>query len=756
MRPLNIFIVAIFLIGSVGFAGHASAASQQQITANSGVSTSFDQTSVSAYVPDSLPQSRAERPGQSTAARELTREEQIRIINNYLYVTGQAGKRPEALGETAPADDSLPIKSGTPAILQFLNNRDKLDKDLLLSLGVQDIVRPDLPLFYDSPEGHFRIHYSKTGTDSVYQSSVDSDGDGVPNYIESMALIADSVYNKVINGLGFPAPAPDSQCTDGEDAKYDIYVRNLSANIFGQTFPEYDCRPDPATNYQVVPAFLELDNDYQSIREYRDRPLDAVRVTVAHEFFHAIQFGMDYTESYGNMYWLEMSATWMEEYAYDNINDYYSYLPFFYDVPRTSIQQFMEVLDLHPYASVVFPIYLSEKFGPAIVRAIWEYSAESVGGQFLTSAQRAIDSASGGTMSFGSAFAEFAVWNYFTGPRALYSPNGIGFSERVNYPPIPDSAMAVRRNYPFAAQPNTNPDAPEHNAAAYIRLEDTRVVQEDRFWYCEPSIRRSTICGDSSRATEVTDTLLNPGNPYDVWDSLFTVECPYEGLRVFDATHTNVTATYPWGVSVIYQLDAIPDSFLVESYMIPSLPQSLYSAVDLSTYRVNRFRSITLIFSPASQEASFYNLRTTIDLGYIVNEIGNLDSSRVGLPVAMLLPYPNPAVLDELGGDNLKFRFQMATDSVGLDIYQEPYFVIDIFTVAGERVRTIDVTPTVYDEVDPNTGNRVVWYEDEWDFTNEHGKEIVSGVYLCYARLYSDYKKKSLLAEDKVKVAVIR
>jgi hypothetical protein len=81
--------------------------------------------------------------------------------------------------------------------------------------------------------------------------------------------------------------------------------------------------------------------------------------------------------------------------------------------------------------------------------------------------------------------------------------------------------------------------------------------------------------------------------------------------------------------------------------------------------------------------------------------------------------------------------------------------VIDIFTVAGERVKTIDSEPIMHDSTDAQN-NRIVWYEDEWNFTNEHGKDIVSGVYLCYARLYSDYKKKSLLAEDKVKVAVIR
>ena len=35
----------------------------------------------------------------------------------------------------------------------------------------------------------------------------------------------------------------------------------------------------------------------------------------------------EFTVTVDNLYWLEMSATWMEEYSYDDINDYYSYLP---------------------------------------------------------------------------------------------------------------------------------------------------------------------------------------------------------------------------------------------------------------------------------------------------------------------------------------------------------------------------------------------------------------------------------------------
>ena len=44
-------------------------------------------------------------------------------------------------------------------------------------------------------------------------------------------------------------------------------------------------------------AFMVLDNDYQEIYSYQSRPIEAVRVTCAHEFFHVIHFGIDFTEA---------------------------------------------------------------------------------------------------------------------------------------------------------------------------------------------------------------------------------------------------------------------------------------------------------------------------------------------------------------------------------------------------------------------------------------------------------------------------
>ena len=687
--------------------------------------------------------------GVLAADGTLTRDEQLRIIQDYLYVTGRSSST-QSLGEELGYSDTIPIKSGTPAILNFMTNRDKLDKDLLMSLGITDEVeRPILDLHYDSPDGLFRIHYTKTGVDSVYQSSVDTDGDGVPNYIESMAVIADSVYHRLIDGLGFPPPIPDTLCAQGEDAKYDIYVLNLSSNIFGLTYADTACAPDKF-DLRSVPAFLELDNDYQHVTAYRLRPLDAVRVTVAHEFFHAIQFAMDWTE-FENLYWLEMSATWSEEYNYDNINDYYNYLPYFLDEPLQSLQRFSTGGDLHPYGSVIFAIYLTETYGPEIIRAIWEKCRNmGVGGDFLPAADQVIDSISAGEASFGSAFAEFAKWNYFTGSRWDFSQPGNRYSEGQNYPLIPDEAIHHNYQYPVKvlASDLDNGIVPQHCGVSYIKFEDTRTVQEDRFWICNPETFDTSCTGatcDTNKCDQVdiTDTLAYPDFG---WDSLFTADCPYQSLRQSIFTPGDTTK-YPWGLSVIYQLDALPDSFVVESMMLPSLSSTI-SGVILSVARVNQYRSITLVFSPASPEKRFYTPYTYLQLGYIIRDKGAVDSTLINVPAAILTPYPNPAVVATMGGDNLKFRFRTPNDSTSFSAFPDTTMVVamDIFNIAGEHVASID-NDLPSDRFDP-----VIV---EWNMKNQAGKDVASGVYLCYVRLYAP-DGKTLLAEDKMKVAIIR
>jgi hypothetical protein len=213
----------------------------------------------------------------------------------------------------------------------------------------------------------------------------------------------------------------------------------------------------------------------------------------------------------------------------------------------------------------------------------------------------------------------------------------------------------------------------------------------------------------------------------------------------------------PWGLNVVLQLDSIPDSFIAYQFFLPYLEGD--SPCSLKVIQPNQYRSITMIVSPASYAMEAYKTPSyDYTFGYYVPELLDsaridtpiiIDSEFVDIPAAILAPYPNPAVVGDMGGSPLKFRFQIPTDSFSNCIYSEPSFTVDIFSVAGEFVRG-------FTSVTPHHCGRQVEFRAEWDMKNERGKEVASGVYIAVGRVYSSAKKHLLLAEDKVKVAIIR
>ncbi len=682
----------------------------------------------------------------AVSAKDFTPQEQRDIILNYMFATGQISRAQAASeGLSVEQETTEPLKCGTPAILEFVLNKDKLDKSLMKSLGVQTPSRPTgLDDSLVSPSGRFLIHYTTTGPNAVYT--------GFPGYADSVARIYDDVYNHMVNVLGYPAPPEDGFYPGSGDNKFDVYLKDLGSSYYGLTYVDSARIDGPGTTRAT--AFQVLDNDYQSITPYRNRPLDAVRVTCAHEFFHVIQFGMDFTETEQNVVagvegpaWQEMSAVWSEEENYTNINDYYYYLPYFFRAPWESIQSFPTSSSLHPYACGIFPIFLAQRYGKNVIRDAWIKCGQVPGPNYLTAINSVIDSVTGGTDSLATAFREFALWNYFTGSRASVAPAGVGYTERAYYPSFndrPDSAvMAVWNSYPVTILGDNpqqgyeaNPFSPDHNAAFYVRFQELpNIKYNTTYWKCNNGAFPN--CTDS---TKVTDTTL--GYDFSHIDSLFTI-----------LSYRDTSFHHGWGVSLVYQLSNFPDSMLVDRGIFPFSPVQ----IGVSIINPHQYQSVTMIFSPASTEMTAF--RPLISKGnffvaYNVADSSALDSSLVNIPTAIFDPYPNPVVVSKLSDPKVTFKFQIPTDSNSFPVYgqpysgSDPYLVIDIYTIAGEHIRTLDAVSTP----DPRYGE----YFSDWDLQNAAGKDVASGVYLAYARLYSAQLKGTLLAEKKTKVALIR
>lgn len=138
------------------------------------------------------------------------------MLRDYLLVTGQHALPGTALATEEAKPPEQPIKCGMSAVADVVLNRSKFDKDLLMSLGVKTLnERPSLSQSYGSPSGKFLIHYTTTGDSAVYQSNVDANQNGIPDYVESVGTIADSVYDHIINILGYPIPPSDSFYASG-------------------------------------------------------------------------------------------------------------------------------------------------------------------------------------------------------------------------------------------------------------------------------------------------------------------------------------------------------------------------------------------------------------------------------------------------------------------------------------------------------------------------------------------------------------
>jgi len=379
------------------------------------------------------------------------------------------------------AGDSLPIiKCGTPYILQAM----ALPWQYRQALGFADSVSrwyaKDIPKYFDSPGGHFRIHYTDSAG-SVHQIDTnygDHNADGVPDYVEIVARIADSVWAHHIDQLGYHEPLNDGDYYWGQGPLYDIYVTAPIADIYGATWPE-----PFITNGSRIQAtsWMQLFTHYEQLQGYRDRPIEALQVTIAHEFFHAIQFWYDAREactnancSKQNPYWMEMSAVWMEEETYDNVNDYYGYLPYYFPYVHHSLRTFAtsprgDWSTLYCYGAGVFPMYLSQRFGKEIIKKAWEYCGEVSGPNFLESAiQAALNDVTGGQVDLPHAWTEYGRWLYFTGKRAR---PGQFFEEAADYDTIRTQFELAGEMYPYIRIYGSYPIKPD-STGGYLFFPD--------------------------------------------------------------------------------------------------------------------------------------------------------------------------------------------------------------------------------------------------------------------------------------------
>lgn len=296
--------------------------------------------------------------------------------------------------------DVPPPKCGTLILEQVRQNFD-IFSDGQQALLRRLLVRPDLPLSVVSASRRFRFHYADSGIDAIPLDDLDSNG--APDYLEEVEKAFEKSYDYQVVQLGY-LPPPDDGGADGPE--FDVYIHNLSG-VYGLTTTDGGV---PGTTQDDRRTYVEIDNDF--LNDYFTPGVPGARVTAAHEYFHAVQFAYRTIQNSNELFYYELCSVWMEDVVYDEINDYYQYLPSFFRRPDISFNRFDPFL--HYLGEALWNHFLVKKFNDLnLVRRSWELMRNDV--LAIDAVNQSLDE-QGSTLT--DAFAEFAVWNYFTGGRA--------------------------------------------------------------------------------------------------------------------------------------------------------------------------------------------------------------------------------------------------------------------------------------------------------------------------------------------------
>jgi hypothetical protein len=280
----------------------------------------------------------------------------------------------------------------------FNNEQQSLLKPLL--------QRPVTDTSFVTPGGFFRVHYDLTGPNA-------------PGYnLDLLAQALDSTYKFEIEFLGYNTPPGDSATNPnisseeyGGDNRYDIYIGNLGSGFYGYTQFEYEVE-EGSNRFS---SYMMIDNDYSN---YYSTGINGARVTVAHEFHHSIQGG-NYIFRTSDTFFYEITSTAMEEFVFDDVNDYYDYMASYFNSPETPLPL------TNGYNTATWNIFLRDNFDYDIIKRQWE----------LMPSVRAMYAINTSIFEYGSSFARefnrYGIWMFFTNYRAV---PGKYFEEGVNYP----------------------------------------------------------------------------------------------------------------------------------------------------------------------------------------------------------------------------------------------------------------------------------------------------------------------------------
>jgi len=309
--------------------------------------------------------------------------------------------------------DALPVRftegtvdepCGTPAMLEAERMLGTLSAPVREEVS-RNLARPGLSgpeITIISPQDHFRIHYTTEGVDAVTES-----------YANAVAAAADYSWQVQCEEMNYFRPPPDAGM--GGCNRYDMYIKHI--DVLGYTTSSGEVKP-PDSTHNASASHIVISRNMSD---------NLLKVTVAHEFQHAVQMAYDYTEP---TWFMENCAVFMEEMVYPDVNDYMGYLgggdnPIrkpWWDIRSGGGSS------LYWYGGVTWAFYMWQGYDVGAVRTVWNKCAAVRGPNMMEAIQGMFTDY--GT-SFTSAFMEYSYWRWFVSDN--WYDGGMYFAEAADW-----------------------------------------------------------------------------------------------------------------------------------------------------------------------------------------------------------------------------------------------------------------------------------------------------------------------------------
>lgn len=342
---------------------------------------------------------------------------QENLINKFYFIFNK-----QKLDKRFRFENDYPVKCATSLIIEYQRNKHLLDQSAIDE--IESFINPEklnspTAFTYDSPGGKFRLTYETTGPNAV--PTADNNGNGVPDYVEWVASYFDYSWAFEIDTLGFLPPPIGT-------GKYQIGFEEMSAYGYTTVVSGQLTRIVMHRNFVGFPPNQDPEGNVKG----------AAKVTAAHEFKHATQIMYNYWNE--PSWYIELDATWMEDIAYDYVNDYYNYITSS-GSPFTSPGQSLDAGS--GYEDCNWMHFLSEKFEVNINKRIWQRRQSNPSENMFSTFNYVLSTFY--SSNFQNAFREYIVWNFLTNSRATTTHPGYG--EAAQYPLA--ALCATVTSYPY-------------------------------------------------------------------------------------------------------------------------------------------------------------------------------------------------------------------------------------------------------------------------------------------------------------------